>query len=83
MIELLNAKFVNAWVLARDLEALRDDSVLSLEVRALAGDLLDDYRYPVDSQIRAPDGRLLARAAANEIGGDVAVYLEILRSALE
>ena len=83
MIELLNAKFVNAWILARDLETLRDDSALSAEVRTLAGDLLDDYRYPVDSQIRVPDGRLLARAEANEIGGDVGVYLEILRSALE
>ena len=83
VIELLNAKFANAWVLARDLPALRDDAALPTEVRAIAAKLLDDYRYPVDSQIRTADGRLLARAEANEIGPNDAAYLEILRSALE
>ena len=83
VIELLNEKFVNAWVLGRDLSELREDEVLSAEVRALAGQLEDDYRYPVDSQIRTPDGRLLGRAEANEIGPDEGAYLAILRSALE
>ncbi len=90
MIELLNARFANAWVLARDLEALRDDASAPAELRALARALRADYQYPVDTQIRAADGRLLEQMSAHDLlFGEPPLwtdgsqdYLELLRASL-
>ena len=63
---MLNREFINAWVLAKNLEPLSRQAA-SPEVREWTARFRADYTYPVDSIIYTPDGRKLANAPANEL----------------
>lgn len=81
MIELLESDYVNTWTVIEELQSLKSDSTIDTEVRSLAERIHADYQYPVDSQLRAPDGTLLRQLAANDLmGSDMdARYVEFLR----
>jgi hypothetical protein len=85
VIEHLNQEFVNVWTVTEELEKRSRDAEGDPAVRAFAAALLADYQYPVDTQLRAPDGSLLRQLAANDLMNDAqhrdmgAIYLEFLR----
>lgn len=71
---------MNAWILAKDLETLAAPHADG-RLREFAARTFSDYQYPVDSQIRAADGRLMGQRAANELlrtGSMTKAYMEFL-----
>ncbi len=74
--------FVNAWVLAKDLEAIAAETS-SAAVRAAAELVGRSYLYPVDSQVLSSEGKLLDHVCANDLHGedDLQRYLALLDSA--
>jgi hypothetical protein len=87
VIELVNDRFVNVWTVIEELERLKGDAAGDPELREFATTLLADYKYPVDSQLRAPDGALVRQVAANDLmaagAGMDRAYLEFLEKPLE
>ena len=80
MLERLEQEFVNAWVLHRDLQPLvqqKGDAELARVARIVS----EAYRYPVDSLVLSPEGKLLDRASADEVMIDEARYLKLLDAA--
>ena len=74
---------MNAWALAKDVQAMASDEDLPENVRTFAAGLAERYSYPVDSQIVSTDGTFVAQIAANDM---YTVpnwsYLSFLRDAL-
>jgi len=81
VIELLNDRFVNVWTVIEELERLKRDG--RGELHDFAASLLADYQYPVDTQIRSADGRLLRQVATNDLIGAsmTEAYLAFLSAA--
>jgi len=81
VIHHLNVSFVNAWTVIEELETLKSDDDVDPALREFASKVLANYKYPVDSQIRASDGALVRQIAANDLmsGDMVASYLAFLR----
>ena len=78
----LRDEFVNAWVLAKELEgiAARSDDE---DVALLCSRVREHYDYPVDSVLLAPDLRVLGHVNVHEPAGrDPALYLAFLRAGL-
>lgn len=79
MIAALREGFVNAWVLAKDLEAIAgrsgDDGV-----KQVCKLVADNYRYPVDSVLITPDLRVVGHVNVHEPAArDPALYVDFLR----
>jgi len=83
----VNDRFVNVWTVVEELERLKSDESIDPGLRVFAKTLLDDYHYPVDSQLRTHDGRLVRQIAANDLMTAAArmdrAYLEFLQKPLE
>ncbi|HEX6810059.1 MAG TPA: hypothetical protein VF384_00425 [Planctomycetota bacterium] len=81
MLALLREQFVNCWVLAKDLEAIaaRDGSP---EMKTLCMRLRENYGYPVDSVLVAPDLRVIGHVNAHDVHGDAVGYVKFLRDGL-
>jgi hypothetical protein len=62
LINILNAEFVNAWVVLSQLE--KPDLFSTESGRAWAKAVLKKYDYPVQTQILSPKGDLLAELPA-------------------
>lgn len=70
MIDLLNDEFLNVWTTIEELEQLTpklEPGEVESDLHAFAAALLEDYQYPVDTQIRGPDGSLLRQVATNDL----------------
>jgi hypothetical protein len=86
VLALLRQEFVNCWVLAKDLDAIkaRDGSP---EVATLCKRLQENYAYPVDSVLVGADLSVLGHVNAHDIGKDPTVtgtaqYVDFLRKGL-
>jgi hypothetical protein len=80
---LLGNSFVNAWVLAKDLDgiAARSQDELARRMCAL---LKQNYDYPVDSVILSPDLKIRGqRDVATSMMSEPSAYAEFLRRALK
>jgi len=80
VLTVLREGFVNSWVLAKDLPAIaaRDGSP---EIQQLCARIQENYAYPVDSVLIAPDLRVLGHINVNEVYG-VPPYLQFLQRGL-
>ncbi len=67
MIDRLNQDFVNVWIVREELDRIVRMTDVDPAVRDLARMVVDDYKYPVDSQLRATDGKLLRQVAVNDL----------------
>lgn len=73
--------FVNAWVLARELDAI-EAGAADDELKQLCGILRSHYGYPVDSVVVSPTLQLLGHVTAKgPIATDARGYAEWLRRA--
>lgn len=66
MIELLNEKFVNAWVVIPQLDAI-EKSFSTEAARRIAAIAKAAYTYPVDSLAITPEGKVVAQLSVNEL----------------
>ena len=86
MIEILNEKFVNAWVVIPQLEAI-EKSFTTTEAREIAAIAKAAYTYPVDSLAITPEGKVVAQLSIDELFERFAEgskpYVEFLKKALE
>ena len=80
VIELLNTRLENVWMLAKDVKALASDENTPADLRTLATALAENYIYPVDFQVVSPDGTLHAQGEANRMRQP---YLQVLQDGLE
>lgn len=80
MLTLLREGFVNSWVLAKELPeiAKRDGSP---EIEQLCARIQENYAYPVDSVLIAPDLRVLGHINVNEVYG-ASPYVQFLQRGL-
>ena len=82
MLDLLRKDFVNAWVLAKELDAVAaasDDA----GVRTLCERIQENYDYPVDSVLLSSDLHVLGHVNVHEPGArSAAGYLGFLRKGL-
>lgn len=80
MQTVLREGFVNSWVLAKELPAIaaRDGSP---EIEQLCARIQENYAYPVDSVLIAPDLRVLGHINVNEVYG-APPYLQFLQRGL-
>jgi hypothetical protein len=69
VLELLAKRFVNAWILHKDLVVLAADEAVDADLRAAARTALERIKKhrlsPVGIQVVAPDGALLSRGSVN------------------
>ncbi|MDE0426877.1 MAG: hypothetical protein OXN25_18660 [Candidatus Poribacteria bacterium] len=65
VIKLLNTKFVNTWVLLRELPELQD-SAKGTAAATLAMKLQEHFVYPVDSLILTPELAFIQHLPTNE-----------------
>lgn len=65
VIKLLNAHFINVWVLLRELPELQDGAK-GAAAAALATKLQEHFVYPVDSLIVTPELEFIQNLPANE-----------------
>lgn len=82
MVAVLRRDFVNAWVLAKDLDAIaaRDGSA---DLATVCAAIEENYGYPVDSVVITPDLRVVGHQNVNEPGAfDPVDYLAFLRASL-
>lgn len=78
---MLREGFVNCWVLAKELEAIAASSQ-DAAVKELCQRVRQNYQYPVDSVLIAPDLRVLGHKNVNEVMSQPALYLSFLQQAL-
>ncbi len=76
-IELLNARFENVWMLAKDVKALAADESQPAALREFAVGLAERYLYPVDFQIVDAKGRMHAQGEANDMKVSYREVLEL------
>jgi hypothetical protein len=91
LIDCLNAKFVNSWVMLSQLEK-PDTAFSTADGRARAKAVLKKYDYPVQTQVLSPQGDLLAElpvmanfstTPGKPGGGGPSPYWQSLDKALE
>ncbi|MEM9382710.1 MAG: hypothetical protein AAGB93_22340 [Planctomycetota bacterium] len=73
---------MNAWILARDVEALAAHVHMGPEERDLARRLSSAYSYPISSHVFGPEGDLRKTFPGNSMF-EGAVYLEFLEESLQ
>ena len=90
VLDLLDAEFVNAWILHKDLVAIAESETADPELRRMAKQVRAWTRkhvlMPVGIQVVSPAGELLAKASVNRDrlfgrGGDK--YYGILKAGLD
>ena len=73
---------MNAWILAKDAEALAANVHQPAGTRDLAKRLSDAYSYPISSHVFGPSGELRSTFPGNSMF-EGAVYLEFLEESLQ
>ena len=82
VIDLLSEKFVNTWILGKDLKRLaaetKDEQLANLYAR-----IKEAYTYPVDSIVISPDGTVIGEMSSLDAMRKRAPgYLAMLNAAL-
>ncbi len=75
IIKLLNTKFVNTWVLLRELPDLQDGAK-GAAAAALAAKLQEHFVYPVDPMILTPELTFIQNLPTNEFIKSVPIAKE-------
>ena len=73
---------MNAWILAKDAEALAADETRTDEARDVARRLHGAYSYPISSHVFGAEGELRKTFPGNSMFRG-AVYLEFLEQSLQ
>lgn len=80
VIKILNAHFVNVWMMLKDLREIQS-TAKSVSTRDLSTKLSEHYTYPVDSIILSPRLEFVNHQPANELPDDNQ-YLTLLQRSL-